>query len=200
MFSPPARRWVYGAQINRWLVMFKTNTAVSNFPIGRLVRASDGTEIIDGAVTGTFILDGVSGALSGAIAYDAAAKCWVIDSLAAEELNGSIGGYSFSHPDAVGGGVFISIKTVQKLVSELAEPDNAGIASAAIASAAAATDAAEIEKIVGADWTIDTTVSPWQLVLLERGTATELLRKNLRQTNGAAITAADQIIGQQLQP
>lgn len=64
-------------------------------------------------------------------------------------------------------------------------PDNATIAA--------------IEKLVGADWIIDTAVSPWQLVLRERGTAVELLRKNLRDVNGTAITAATQIIGQQLQ-
>lgn len=98
---------------------FKQNTAISNFPIGRLVDKITGDEITLGTVTGTYILDGVSDALSGTISYDSTACVWVIDNITADEINGIVGSYQFSHAYAVGGGISIPIKTLTKLVSDL---------------------------------------------------------------------------------
>ena len=98
---------------------FKQNIAIANMPIGRLVNVNTGAEITGGTVTGTFLLDGSSGTLSGTVAYDATAKMWFIDAITAAEINGLIGGYSFSHDDAVGGGAWIGIKTVLRLISEI---------------------------------------------------------------------------------
>lgn len=125
--------------------MIKTNTAISNFPIGRLVNKTDGSEITTGTVTGTYIIDGSAGDLSGSISYNATAKCWVIDIITSGELNGSVGGYSFSHTDAVGGGVFIGIKTVQKLVSDLNDFDSAADTVTLSAATEAQIDAIEAD-------------------------------------------------------
>jgi hypothetical protein len=53
-----------------------------------------------------------------------------------------------------------------------------------------------IQKLIEADRTIDTTTTPWQLVYKEKGTITELLRQDIKDTAGADVTATTQVIGQ----
>ena len=53
-----------------------------------------------------------------------------------------------------------------------------------------------IQKLIEADRTIDTTTTPWQLVYKEKGTVTELLRQDIKDTAGADMTATTQVIGQ----
>ena len=65
-------------------------------------------------------------------------------------------------------------------------------------------DITEIQKVVEADAYIDTGVTPWDLVLMERGTGgigvgVELLRKNLKDVSGTDITNTTTVIGQAAQ-
>src|ERR1051325_9244372 len=54
--------------------------------------------------------------------------------------------------------------------SGYAAPDNSGIASAGAAAASASTAAAAARKLLESDRVIDTAVTPWALVLIEKGT------------------------------
>jgi len=53
-----------------------------------------------------------------------------------------------------------------------------------------------IYKVAQADMKIDTTSSPWQLVLLESGTDTEIMRKDLKDKDGNNIASINSLIGQ----
>jgi len=57
-----------------------------------------------------------------------------------------------------------------------------------------------IKDISEGDMTIDTTATPWQIVIKKKGTDTELIRKNLKDVNGNNITDVTTVIGQQLEP
>ncbi len=50
-------------------------------------------------------------------------------------------------------------------------------------------------KLLEADYSIDTTATPWELVVTQSGTATELLRKKLYQADGTNVTSADHLVG-----
>jgi len=63
------------------------------------------------------------------------------------------------------------------------------------------TDAqAEIIKYLDADVTIDTTTTPWEMVVLEKGTATELFRKALTQSDDTDVTSALHLVANQVEP
>lgn len=70
------------------------------------------------------------------------------------------------------------------------------ITDAALASASMLTT---VQKMVEADVTIDKGVVPWAVVWKERGTATELLRKRLKDVDGGNITSVSTVIGQTVQ-
>jgi hypothetical protein len=55
------------------------------------------------------------------------------------------------------------------------------------------------KDVAEGDVTIDTTATPWELVICAKGTATELVRKKLYTVNGVGIGAASDIIGKQLE-
>lgn len=57
-----------------------------------------------------------------------------------------------------------------------------------------------IKDIMEGDVTIDMTTTPWQLVVKLKNTATEKLRKDLKDVNGVDIAATSTIIGQVLEP
>jgi len=56
-----------------------------------------------------------------------------------------------------------------------------------------------VQKIVEADSVIDTNTTPWELVLYERGTNTELLRKQLKSSSGSNVVDTDTVICQEVQ-
>ncbi|MGD8237837.1 MAG: hypothetical protein PVH68_04755 [Armatimonadota bacterium] len=57
-----------------------------------------------------------------------------------------------------------------------------------------------VADILEGDVTIDTTTTPWQLVVKEKGTSTELVRKDLKQADGTNVTSTDHLVGQQTEP
>jgi len=57
-----------------------------------------------------------------------------------------------------------------------------------------------IENVLEGDVTIDTTTTPWQMVVKTKGTATELIRKNLKDKDGANITSTTTVIAQKTEP
>lgn len=58
----------------------------------------------------------------------------------------------------------------------------------------------DLLNMLKADWVIDRTTTPWQLVVRKAGTATEIYRKNLKSLTGENIVSADVQIGQQIAP
>ncbi len=59
----------------------------------------------------------------------------------------------------------------------------------------------DIEKFMLADQYVDTGVTPWQLVIIQKGTGTlhvgtEILRQTLKTPTGADVTSVDDVIGQ----
>ena len=57
-----------------------------------------------------------------------------------------------------------------------------------------------IVNVLEGDKEIETTVTPYDLVIKKKGTATELIRKELFQADGTNLTAETQIVGQQQEP
>lgn len=57
-----------------------------------------------------------------------------------------------------------------------------------------------IKNIMEGDVEIDTTQTPWQLIVKNKTTQDELLRKDLKDVNGAAITSVTKVIGRQTEP
>jgi hypothetical protein len=57
-----------------------------------------------------------------------------------------------------------------------------------------------VRAILEGDATIDTTTTPWQLVVKRKGTSTELIRKDLKNVAGADIASTTTVIGQQVEP
>jgi hypothetical protein len=69
----------------------------------------------------------------------------------------------------------------------------------------AAVDTADVRDLVEADRVIDTTVSPWALVLIKKGTgalgapgAVELVRQKLYDVTGGGVTNASTILGRSI--
>ena len=66
----------------------------------------------------------------------------------------------------------------------------------------AAFDPADItflRNVMEGDAKVDTTTTPWDLVVYIKDTSTELIRKKLKDVTGTNITAASSIIGQQVE-
>jgi len=82
------------------------------------------------------------------------------------------------------------------------EPLDATATQSAAAAALVAYDpptGAELEyvkKVVEADVVVDKTQTPWEIVWREKGTATELFRKQLKDVDGANVTSTSTVIGQ----
>lgn len=96
--------------------------------------------------------------------------------------------------DTTSGGVAVTPASVRSAV---------GIASAnldtQLGTLATTVLLTAVQKVLEADLMVDTNVSPWDLVYLQRGTATELLRKNLTDVSGNPITATTTVVGNALQ-
>lgn len=81
---------------------------------------------------------------------------------------------------------------------------NAGLAKTAADAAQVAAEAAEdatdwLKDFLEGDVSIDTTGTPWELVVKIKGTATELVRKKLYRVDGTPVGAESHIIGKQLE-
>lgn len=61
-------------------------------------------------------------------------------------------------------------------------------------------DVTWIKNVLEGDAKIDTTVTPWNLVIYVKGTSTELIRKELKDISGTDLTAITTVIGQQVEP
>lgn len=57
-----------------------------------------------------------------------------------------------------------------------------------------------IKEVTEGDATIDKSGTPWDLVIKKKSTATELIRKELKDTDGNAVTGITTVIGQQVEP
>ena len=56
-----------------------------------------------------------------------------------------------------------------------------------------------IKDVLEGDAKIDTTTTPWDLVIYKKGTSTELIRKKLKDVVGGNITEVTTVIGQQME-
>lgn len=56
-----------------------------------------------------------------------------------------------------------------------------------------------VQKLLEADEQVDTSTSPWELVIKQRGTATELLRKRLFDSAGLGITDTDTVVARSIE-
>ncbi len=75
--------------------MFKKNTAVTGFPIGKFIKTADGSEVTTGTPDCKRVIDGAGGNCANAASYDATSGLWKIN-LAAADMNGNIIGLAFS--------------------------------------------------------------------------------------------------------
>lgn len=66
--------------------------------------------------------------------------------------------------------------------------------------AAVLADTDFLQKIADGDLSIDTGQTPWQMVIKEKSTAYELIRKDVKTPAGVDITDVASIIGQILEP
>lgn len=57
-----------------------------------------------------------------------------------------------------------------------------------------------IKNVLEGDTEIDTTADPWQIVVKNKTTQAELIRKDLKDVNGTGITSIKKIIGQYKEP
>lgn len=57
-----------------------------------------------------------------------------------------------------------------------------------------------LRNLLEADWSIDTTTTPWDMVAKVKGTAIELVRKELTDISGNNLTAISTIIGAATEP
>lgn len=94
-----------------------------------------------------------------------------------------------------------TITTAISALNDLSELQVETIVTEAINDAALASSSmlTAVQKMVEADVTIDKTVTPWAVVWKERGTATEILRKRLKDVDGVNITSVSTVIGQTVQ-
>ena len=84
-------------------------------------------------------------------------------------------------------------------------PDAAGIAATLHGVTNGKVDAVQvsatfIKNVTEGDVTIDTTTTPWQLVVKTKSTDTELIRKDLKDVVAANISSVSTVIGQQTEP
>jgi len=61
-------------------------------------------------------------------------------------------------------------------------------------------DVTWIKNVLEGDAKIDTTVTPWDLVIYVKSTSTELIRKELKDISGTNLTAITTVVGQQMEP
>jgi len=76
----------------------------------------------------------------------------------------------------------------------------AGVYDALISGNVLPADVAFIRSVLEGDAEVDTTVTPWQLVIKNKTTHAELIRKALKDVTGASITSTTQVIGQHKEP
>lgn len=76
----------------------------------------------------------------------------------------------------------------------------AGVYDALVGGNQLPVDVAFIRSVLEGDAEVDTTVIPWQLVIKNKTTQAELIRKNLKDVTGANITSTTQVIGQHKEP
>jgi hypothetical protein len=76
----------------------------------------------------------------------------------------------------------------------------AGVYDALIGGNVLPADVAFIRSVLEGDAEVDTTVTPWQLVVKNKTTGAELIRKALKDVTGASITSTTQVIGQHKEP
>ena len=57
-----------------------------------------------------------------------------------------------------------------------------------------------IKDVTEGDATVDKSGTPWEWVIKKKGTATELVRKELKDTDGNDVTATSTVIGQHTEP
>lgn len=72
--------------------------------------------------------------------------------------------------------------------------------SALLAGLANQTTVDFIKNVLESDAEVDTTVTPWQLVIKHKTTGAVLIRKALKDVNGANINSTTQVIGQHKEP
>lgn len=167
------------------------------------VQASSVTGSV-GSVTGAVgSVTGSVGSVTGNVGGDVAGKVLgggsgVItgDGVRASSVTGSVGGNVTGN---VGGNVTGSVGSVIADVNVSGSDIRTDLG---LASANLDTQLGNIRKIQLADYYIDTTTTPWELVFVEQGGGTtgtdivELFRKKLYDVNGAAITNTTTVIGQ----
>ena len=61
-----------------------------------------------------------------------------------------------------------------------------------------ASNVVTIKNILEGDVKVDTTTTPWDVVVYTKGTSTELIRKKLKDVNGADVTNIGTFLGQQV--
>lgn len=57
-----------------------------------------------------------------------------------------------------------------------------------------------LQKVAEGDMTIDTTTTPWQMVVKEKDASNELIRKDMKTPSGDDITSEASIVGQIVEP
>ena len=75
--------------------MFKKNTPITGFVIGKFIKTNDGSEVTTGTPTCKRMLDGTGGVLTNAAYYDAISGLWKIN-LTAADMNGDLIGLAFT--------------------------------------------------------------------------------------------------------
>jgi hypothetical protein len=89
--------------------MFKKNTAVTGFVIGKFILTADGAEATTGTPACKRMIDGTGGTLTNSASYDATSGLWKIN-LAAGDMNGDLIGLAFTLADCQP--ITYTIKTV----------------------------------------------------------------------------------------
>ena len=72
--------------------------------------------------------------------------------------------------------------------------------SVIVPASQAGVDITFIKNVIEGDAEVDTSTSPWQIVIKIKGTASELIRKDLKSVAGVNLTSANTIVGQQTEP
>ena len=137
-------------------------------PLGTAMRGTDSanTTVPDAAGTASS-LHGTTNGLIAALNNITAASVWAVGTRTLTSFGSLIAGiWAYASRTLTGGG---------------------GDATAA--------NQTSMIKLLEADYSIDTTATPWELVVTQSGTATELLRKKLYQADGTNVTSADHLVG-----
>lgn len=134
---PPTFKSAWAKQVNRKILMFKKNTAVTGFTVG-LISATDGSDITTGTPVGYYTLDGgTQTAIGDVTPVHEGNGQWSFD-LTAAEMNGDIVGLTFTHASAIT--AHFTINTDTKIVSEL-QDFNAATDDVAVVTLVATTTA-----------------------------------------------------------